>query len=161
MKRIILAIGAALTVALGSLAATDYSHKLVVNKSDGTNVKYEFKHIPVASIEGEDLKISLMETHEAYLIPMAELVNITIDREVSGVGEIASDKQGVTFGLTRESVEVSGLTDASEITVCDLNGAIVAKGKVGADGCGSVAIGHLGQGVYIVTAGKNSFKFIR
>lgn len=161
MKKTILAIGAALAVAISAQAAVDYTHTLVANMNDGTQTKFEFQDIPVATIEGEDLMITLMTTMDSYAIPMSELVNITIDRQESGVKGIEAESNAVRFGLTHDQLEVWGLPEATDVTVTDINGILQARGTASADGYAAVAIGELGKGVYIVKAGKNGFKFIR
>lgn len=159
MKRYIIAITAALATAI-SASAVDYAHKLLVNKTDGTKVEYKFEDAPVASIEGDDLKISFQYSDETVLHPIADIANLTFDKTEVGIEGIFT-QGSVTFGLTRDLLEAAGLPAGTTVRIYDMAGMLHAEATCDADGVASVSIASLGQGVYLVKAGNNSFKFIR
>lgn len=142
-------------------SAVDYIHTLIVNKTDGTKVEYKFENVPVATIEGDDLKIELLTTSESVLYPIADIVNFTFEKELSGVDNISSDEARVSFGITRESLEASGLASGAELSVYNAAGMLCVKAVCGDNGSVSVDISTLDKGVYVVNAGNNTFKFIR
>ena len=56
---------------------------------------------------------------------------------------------------------MTGAAAGCEVTLYDMAGALRARVAADAAGTLSLPIGHLDKGVYLVKAGKNSFKFIR
>lgn len=161
MKKTILAIVAIVAMALSSNAATQYSHSLDLNKKDGTKVSYLFLHTPVATFEGDNLKITLSATDESVLHPIDDLESLTFSKtEVEGSVD-AILPGSMAFGISAETLDASGLPCCTVVAVYDLEGRLVASSTTGADGSASVAIAHLPAGVYAVKAGNHSFKFIR
>jgi len=80
MKKTIIAIAAVLASAI-TASAVDYKHKLIVNKADCTKVEYKFEDTPVATVEGDDLKIELASTRESVLYPIADLASLTFEKK--------------------------------------------------------------------------------
>lgn len=160
MKKYIIAAATLLATILGTATAAEYSHSVLVNLKDGSNVAYKFEDIPVATIDGDNLKITLGMTEQTVLYPFANIVNLTFEKKLSGVTDVKSENQ-VSFGLTSESLEVWGLTASTQVSIFDATGALRATGT--ADEAGYVAIetSNLDKGVYLVKAGAHSFKFIR
>lgn len=163
MKKTIIAIAAALTAVFGTSAAAVYTHTLVINKSDGTKVEYKFEDIPVAEILGDELKITVGLTGESVIHPIVGMVNMTFDKqELGGIGLVpVGDPGAVSFGISREALDVAGLAAGCDVMIYDVAGVLVAVGKAGVDGSVSVPLSGLGNGIYIVSAGKATFKFTR
>lgn len=132
-----------------------------VNKTDGTQVRYWFIDIPVAQLEGDDLKFTMAQTRETVLHPLAEVSNLTFGKEDSGVEGVGAEGQGVSFAVTAETLVMTGAAAGCEVALHDMAGTLCARGAADAAGTLSLSIGHLDKGVYLVKAGKNSFKFIR
>ncbi len=151
---------AALATAFGSFAA-DYTYTLVVNKTDGTKVNFLFESNPVARIIGDNLEITQTTTDQTYVYPFSELVNLTFDKEESGVESLKPGNGDVAFGVTATTVDVYGLNASTIVNLYDSEGALRAKGVADAGGSATLDITGLPKGVYIVTAGKHTFKFIR
>lgn len=161
MKKTIIAFAAVLATAFGA-SAVEYAHSLVINKTDGTKVKYQFKDTPVATFEGDCLKMRVIDSEESVLFPFAEVVNITIEKTGgSGVEGIEGVSGEIVFGLSHDLLEVSGLEPSSEVTVYDMSGVLLIRRAADAGGYAGVDISALGKGAYIVSAGNNSFKFVR
>ena len=160
MKKTIIALAAVWATAFGA-SAVDYTHTLIINKTDGTKVEYKFADVPVATLEGDDLKIELLTTSENVLYPIADIVNFTFEKELSGVDNISSDEGRGSFGITREALDVSGLASDTEISIYNAAGMLCVKAVCGDNGTVSVDISTLDKGVYVVNAGNNIFKFIR
>lgn len=159
MKKTIIALALAVATAFGASAA-NYEYSLLVNKTDGTSVAYLFQDSPVATIEGENLKIT-STTDEGVLHPIEDLSNLTILRkETSGVATLV-DKGAAAFGVTRQTFDAAGLAAGAEISIFSADGMLCAKGSADSEGRAAIDISSLGKGVYMVRAGKNSFKFIR
>lgn len=158
MKTKIFALFAALAAAF-SASALEYNHSVVVNCTDGTKMEYKFHDCPVAFVDGDEVNISVTMTHESVSIPMADITNLTFTK-VSGVESVKEDSR-VSFGITRESLEVAGLEPGVSVAIYDVAGVMRVQGACGADGQVTLAIGDLASGVYVVSAGEKSFKFIR
>lgn len=156
MKKIFLALAA---VAMSFAAqAVEYDYSVFVNQKNGENVEYKFEDEPVASFDGENLVMNVIEQHISY--PMADIVNLTIGKteKESGVADVKAD---MTVFVSRDAVTIAGLEEGETVAVYDMAGMAVVGGKTDAAGNFSASLSELPKGVYIVKAGKNSFKFIR
>lgn len=163
MKKIISAIAAALACVLTAAAANtaiEYEYSLVLNKTDGTKVEYKFESIPVAEIQGDDVKITLTTTRQSVLYPIAQITNFTFERATNGIDGIEAENR-VSFGISDDAIEVAGLAPGTTVTVYDLAGSLRATGVCDTEGALRLSIGSLAKGVYVISAGNNSFKFIR
>lgn len=158
MKTKILVIFAALAAAF-SASALEYNHSVLINCTDGTILEYKFNDCPVAFVDGDKVNIAVAVTQEQVSIPMANITNLTFNK-VSGVESVKDDAR-ISFGITRETLDVAGLEPSARVTVYDVAGVMRVQGICGADGCVTIAIGDLDSGVYVVSAGDKSFKFIR
>lgn len=163
MKKHILALAVAISSMFCASAADDYAYSLCVNQKDGEKVEFKFEDQPIATIENDNLKITLYETDdlESVLFPIDALENITFTRSnLTGVNAIDS-KGKVSFGLTREALDVNGLASGVNVDIFASDGRHVAHAACGADGSARLDLSPLGKGVYTVKAGKQTFKFIR
>ncbi len=158
MKTKILVIFAVLATAF-SASALEYNHSVLVNRTDGSKLEYKFHDCPVVFVEGNNINISVTMTQEKVVIPMADIVNLTFNK-VSGVESVIDDGR-IFFGITHETLEVSGLEPSARVTVYDMAGMMCVQGTCDANGCVTIAIGDLAKGIYVVNAGDKSFKFIR
>lgn len=160
MKKTIIALAAVLATAFGA-SALEYEHSVMVNRLDGTSVEYKFADTPVAYIDGENLKMTVTTTGESVLYPFTEVKNLTFKAEKSGITNVGAEAAGPSFGLTDDTLEAGGLGAGVKVCVYDVAGALRVQGECGPDGTVSLDISMLGKGVYVVNAGKHSFKFIR
>ncbi len=132
-----------------------------VNKTDGTQERFWFYDMPVAQLEDDNLKFTMAQTHETVLYPLAEVSNLTMGCVGMGVDGVGDDFSGVSFAVTAETLVMTGAAAGCEVAVYDTAGSLRARGAADAAGSLSLPVGHLDKGVYLVKAGKNSFKFIR
>lgn len=160
MKKTILALAVALSSAFGA-SALEYTHAVRVNLNDGTYQDFQFMLTPAAVIEGENLKIAIGSLDDGVLFPFSDVKKLTIISESSGIEGTTTDDNSVRFGLTADLLEGFGLQPGQEIAIYDASGAIRARGVCGQDGSVAINIASLDKGVYLVNAGRNSFKFIR
>lgn len=165
MKKFIFAAVAVLASVFGvSAENVVYAYKLIVNQKDGTSVEFKFEEEPVATLEGDDVKITLYAADDidnGVLFPIAQLQNFTFEKDaLSGVSEVAS-KADVSFGLTRTALQVAGLEAGQAVDIFSADGRQVARGICDANGNATIALEALPAGVYAVKAGKSTFKFIR
>lgn len=160
MKKTIIALFAVLATAI-TASATDYTYSLLVNKTDGSKVEYKFAEEPVITIEGENMKVTLATDEQGVLYPFADVANLTFDKQQSGIKAVEAAEGRVTFGLSRDLLEVSGLSDRAEVSIYTVSGVLMAKTACTPDGYASLEISSLPAGVYLVSAGQHKFKFIR
>lgn len=161
MKKHILALAVALSSAFCAAAADEYAYSLSVNQKDGTKVEFRFDEEPVATIEGDDLKITLYDDMRSVLFPIAQLENLTIAKSnLTGVDAIAEQGK-VSFGLSRQSLDVEGLSAGVNIDVFASDGRHVAHAVSDDNGAVRIDLSSLGSGIFVVKAAKQSFKFIR
>lgn len=160
MKKMIIALAAALATAFGA-SATDYAYTLVLNKTDGQHVKYLFENTPVATIEGDEVTILETATKQQVTYPIADILNFTFEYVDNGVEGVISNPGDVAFGLTADTLEAYGLPSGTEVAIFDMAGNLRVTGVSAVDGSASLGIAGLEKGVYIVKAGKHTFKFIR
>ena len=160
MKKIMTVL-AALAIGVAAQAA-EYTYSVFVNQKNGESVEYKFANDPVASFDGENLVMNVPNEegtenlHIAY--PIADIVNLTFERGESAVKGVKAD---MTVSVSRDMVRLSGLKAGTRVAIYDLAGRSVAEGNADASGSFAAAISQLQKGVYVVNAGKNSFKFIR
>lgn len=162
MKKHILALAVAISSAFCASAADEYAYSISVNQKDGTKTEFKFEEEPVATIEGDDLKISLYNTTDlqSVLFPIAELENLTIIwGNTTGVKDMAESK--VSFGITRTALEAEGLAAGTAVDIYSTDAKHVAHAVSDANGAARIDISSLGSGVFMVKAGNKSFKFIR
>lgn len=160
MKKTIIALVAVLAAAFGA-SATDYVYSVLLNRTDGSSVIMKFADMPVAQIQGEDLKMTVTTTGESAIYPIKDIVNFTFLKQVSGINDVSDDSKTVSFGLGSSTLDVAGLQGVVEITLYDMTGKLCARAQSDSNGAATVDISGLEKGVYIVTAGNNTFKFIR
>ena len=89
--------------------------------------------------------------------PLARLDFRTND--MSSVNELAAGNAHFTIDATQ--ITVTGVMADSEISVYDLNGRQVAHARANKTGNASIATDALSHGVYIVTDGKTTCKFMK
>ena len=132
-----------------------------VNKTDGSEERFWFYDMPVAQLEDDNLKMTVVMTQEAVLYPLTEVNNLTMGYVDLGVEGVGGDFTSLSFTITNETLKMTGAAAGCEVTLYDMAGALRARVAADAAGTLSLPIGHLDKGVYLVKAGKNSFKFIR
>lgn len=147
MKKSIIAAAFALIAASGMAAELEYSHSVVVNLKEGNSVSYKFEDIPVATIEGDNLKIEVSATHQSVLYPFADVVNLTFDKKpASGVSEVESQGK-VYFGITADALEAGGLEPGTTVNIYDTAGALRMSGTADGTGTALIATSGLDKGV--------------
>lgn len=152
-------MAAVVAAAFSANALTQYY--VQVNKTDGSEERFWFYDIPVAQLEDDNLKMTVTMTQEAVLYPLTEVNNLTMGHVDLGVEGVGDGFTGLSFTITNETLEMTGAPAGCEVALYDMAGTLRACGTADAAGTLSLPIGHLDKGVYLVKAGKNSFKFIR
>lgn len=77
----------------------------------------------------------------------------------SGISDMTMGKP--MFKRDATQVTICGMKQGGEVSLYDMSGRLVCKTTVGAKGEASIATGNLNNGVYIISDGKTSFKFVK
>ena len=78
---------------------------------------------------------------------------------MTGINELSADK--AQFRIAAGEVTASGLKMGSEVSIFDMSGRLVASARANNAGEISISISTLNDGVYLVTDGKTTRKFIK
>lgn len=158
MKKTIIALFAVMATAFGAAANTAYS--VWVNLVDSSKVEYRFDDEPVATLENEEVKLTLNMTGATVSYPMADIVNFTFSSAEVGVNEI-DDAASPWFKVGKELFEAGNLGAGTRVSIYDLAGQLLLSAEADAAGNVAVPLANLDKGVYAVSAGRHAFKFTR
>lgn len=162
MKKYILVILAVVASVFTTYADELYAYTLKVNQKNGDQMTFKFQDEPVATIEGENLKISLLTVAgEDILVPISNLENLTFEKNALSGVENMKAAAGVAFALTKTALNAEGLEAGTVVSIYAIDGRIAAQGVCDATGNCSISLENVAPGVYAVKAGNNSFKFVR
>ena len=132
-------------------------NSLFINRDEEENFTLKFSDF--SRVEFRDGNI-VFDNPERLTIPLVNLKTIHFDEytETSAIPEISLDPE-VKLSYGRDWLSISGLPGPSELRFFSLKGSAV---KTVRDYRGEkVDISDLGSGVYVVTAGKHSFKIVK
>ena len=157
MKRYILAI-CALLVAVASQAAIA-GKTLLVTMKNGNETEFKFSATPVATFEGTDMKITTDRGGAVVTMPVADVENMTLIDDLSGVSEVSANR--VSFVIGDSEIQGSGFAPATAAALYSLDGMLLDRCATDDSGCFMLAIPVGAKGTYIVKAGDRCFKFIK
>lgn len=136
-----------------SLTVSAENEGVILTQSDGSTIGFAFEQEPKMTFTATDVVIKAGETEVSYAL---EGLKITFgDTSTTAVQSV--EKADVKFGFGKTGLKATGLKAGEVVSVYGLNGACVATAKVSADGQVSVNLPQ--KGVYVVKAGKVSYKF--
>lgn len=119
---------------------------LRIEFNDGKTALYSLAGNPVVTFEGNVFTIKSTGAETSY--PRADVKNFTFVKDESGIKNLTD--------VTKYSYSGNVFSCAgNEINVYDMSGVRVANGM------DSVSLNGLGDGVYIVRAGKQSIKVVK
>lgn len=136
-----------------SLTASAENEGVILTQSDGSTVGFAFGQEPKMTFTATDVVIKAGETEVSYAL---EGLKITFG-DTSATAVQSVEKADVRFLCGKTGFQATGLEAGEVISVYGLNGTCVATARVGADGKVSVNLPQ--KGVYVVKAGKVSYKF--
>lgn len=91
--------------------------------------------------------------------PLAMVEFTTPGGSTTGVIEVNASKTQYLIGAGH--ISANGMKAGSEVNVYDMNGRLVAKARANASGTAEVAIDGIERGIYIVTDGQTTRKFMK
>ena len=91
--------------------------------------------------------------------PLASVEFTTPSVGPSGINEMAAGKPRFIIDATQATA--TGLTPGSAVSVFDMNGRLVGTALVGASGEATIALDALDRGIYLITDGTTTRKFMK
>ena len=162
MNRFIIKSILSLALALGAYAVGCAQTAIVVKMLDGTkNVvllsapESDASQVPQVTFDGDDIVIR--GDHELRLA-MSDVRHYVYSFDPSGVNVVKDDSPTIVYG--RDRIIVTGRGDGGPVTVYSVNGAAVRR-VTAPGGEAVIPIEDLPQGVYVLTTGQSSYKFLK
>lgn len=159
MKKIIISVLAVVAFAFQGIAV-EYTHSLIVTLTSGDKVEYQFADEPVMTFDGENLQLDSNAGNRLYQ-PVSEVVNITFAAEESGLDKTVAAEKRIKIAYDGATLAISGLNQATVVSVYSVAGVAVATATADADGAVSIPVDNLASGVYVASSKEHTFKFVK
>lgn len=156
MKRILLFFVAIFSM-FQFASAAEAGDNLIISTKDGQQVTYLLSTRPVVTFEGTDLVLKTTEVTVKY--PLADIEDMTFDL-ASGIQPVKMD-QNISFTIDANHIAANGLKNGEVLQVFSLDGKVLVNATASEDGQLSVSTEALPHGVYVVKAGKKSYKIMK
>ncbi|MDE5750324.1 MAG: T9SS type A sorting domain-containing protein [Duncaniella sp.] len=145
---------------------TTVYHLIVVHK-DGSQVKVPFAHLPEFRHDGTALQLTSSELDMTY--PAGTLDHFRIEAEKvddqggsTGISRPAADTAATPgHNFVAGAIEITGALPGSEATLYNLDGRLVSRTTVEADGSAIIPFADLAPGIYVIKTSNSTFKAIK
>lgn len=127
---------------------------------DGRQVGFLLEHTP--RVVNGDGFITVECQNEKIEYPFADIDRYTmgIDNSQSAIINAEKDKRGV-FSNAFGKIVMNGFKPGAKIIVSNINGAMVSSSQINSHGYGEIDLSTYPNGIYIVNADNQNFKFIK
>lgn len=146
-----------LTACLISVSASinaAISH-LVVEQKSGEKYVFLLNDKPVISFAGSDLVVN-GNKETSYTI--SSIKNYHFEENLSNQEQMA---QSIQIATNEDGqIEVSNMEEGTDVVLLSSTGAVLSKTKANTNGAAYISL-PLQNGVYIISAGKKSFKIVK
>lgn len=153
VKRIITAC----SLAFLFLSAQATSNYMTVEKTDGSLISFKLSENPVITYESDNLVIN-KDAKTTYSFEDVKNYHFT-EFDQSDVTMISAKSLQIVW-IDDVTIEVQNAQPNSVVSLTAINGAVLSNSKSDADGKATVKM-PANSGVYVLTAGNQSFKIIR
>ena len=143
-----------------AVLAQDDLHYLTIHQKDGTEASFGFSEKPVITYTDNDLIVKTATAPEMHYA-LVTLSKISFSETPTSVIPVSEKKQAPVFRFDGYNVEISGVKADAAIVVVATDGSIVINSKADSDGCASVSIAELPEGIYVVKTDVISFKILK
>ena len=157
MKKTVMTLLGAVALAF-SAAAEDYI--VTVQLKDGKSVDFSFADKPVARFADGEMTVTQQTTDEKTTFVIADVEKMTVSKG-NGVISAALDANPATFSIQGGKLRGAGLQPGLTVRVFTSGGSLAATSTASGEGSVEIETGNLAGGVYLVSAGEASFKFIK
>lgn len=128
--------------------------------TDGSTVRVPFEHNPVFSHTGSALKLTSVEFEMEYEEGVLDHFKV-VTEDTTGIDRNAVAANTVKPLFTRDGVSFSGATPGDAVVAVALDGTVLARTHVDAEGNAAISLAGANAGVYVIKTGKTTFKIIK
>lgn len=146
-----------LSLACMTLAASAEANFMTVELNNGSLISFKLADNPVITYENESLLIN-KDAKTTYSFEDIKNYHFT-ETDDTGTPTFSANVLKVVR-IDDETIEVQNAQPLSNITLTAVSGVVVAQSKADAEGKATVKLPN-NAGVYVLSAGKQSFKIIR
>ncbi|MCF0194973.1 MAG: T9SS type A sorting domain-containing protein [Bacteroidaceae bacterium] len=159
MKLKTLAAIAALTLAATAHAGTAADYVLNIHMTDATVITCDFANEPVITFADQKMTLETKDaTQQTWEIEQVD--SWTFTKGADAIESVTSSTgNGVRLTVSEAAVTVSG-AEGTQLRLVSLDGKLLQRQTVGADGTCSISTANLTAGTYIFAAGGKSVKLI-
>lgn len=143
-----------LCLTLGINAESNY---MTVEKNDGSLISFLLADNPVITYQNDCLIIN-KDANTTYSFD--DIKNYHFTEEDVTAAESVSAVALKFVWIDDATIEIQNAQSGAAVALTAVNGVVVSNSKVDADGKATVKIPN-NKGVYVISAGKQSFKIIR
>ncbi len=130
---------------------------MTVEKTDGSLISFKLAENPVITYDNDNLVIN-KDAKTTYSFEDVKNYHFT-EFDQSDAALVSANSLKFIW-VDDATIEVQNAQANSNVTITAINGAVVANTKADADGKATVKLPN-NAGVYVLTAGNQSFKIIR
>ena len=139
---------------LGTYAEVKY---MTIEMKNGSSISFLLNDNPVITYQSGNLEIN-KDSKTTYAFDMIKDFHFT-ETDESGTRMFSADVLRFIW-IDNETIEVQNTQPGTVVFLTAINGVVVSKSKADADGKSTVRMPNK-TGVYVISAGKQSFKIIR
>lgn len=155
MKKLFMLLTAVCAMLQVAMAA-DKAEALLIQTKDGQTVSYSLTARPVVTFEATDLVLTTTEVSVKY--PLADVKDITFGSNSSAIDVMNAD---IAFTINGDQIVAQGLGKGDRLQVYGIDGKVIANAGIDAEGTAKADISSLGHGIYVVKAGKKSYRIMK
>lgn len=144
---------------LAGLASSIYAESkyMTIDFSNGTSISFLLENNPVITYENESLLVN-KDANTTYSFDEIKNFHFTEDDQTAAKTVIANSLEIVK--VDEETICIKNAEVNSDVAVYTISGTVASQAKANAEGQATVKLPQQ-TGVYVITAGKQSFKIIR
>ncbi|MCQ2190304.1 MAG: hypothetical protein MJY63_01510 [Paludibacteraceae bacterium] len=148
---------ASLAMACMTIGANAVSNYMTVEKNDGSLISFLLADNPVITYQNDCLIIN-KDANTTYSFDDIKNYHFT-EEDVTAAESISAIVLKFVW-IDDATIEIQNAQSGAAVSLTAVNGVVVSNSKVDADGKATVKIPN-NKGVYVISAGKQSFKIIR
>lgn len=139
-------------------AQSEAENAVFVEKNDGSKVSFLFDSKPEMTFSGADVVLAAAGEEVQYAMADVKQVYFAYQNPTS-VGKV--EGRNVAFRISGDALVADGLEAGTAVSVYSASGSLVAGAKADAAGHAEVSLASAQKGVYLVKAGKVSYKIVK
>ena len=142
--------------------AQEAAYAVDVELSTGEAVRYTFAQQPVVTFPTEGMmNITTGAEGDSRYYVISDVVRMSVVSVSVGVDKVTTQGKTVEFSMDGDVIYASNLASGTVIRIFTAGGRLVAETSADDEGRAGIDVRSLDRGVYVMSAGKVSFKFMR